>query len=60
MKLPVTVPFYPDEFNIEAEIELGDASKRVPPGVRLIISWVLPDGTERGMKYLIAEQALTG
>ena len=60
MKIPVTVPFYPDELTIETEIELGDASKRILPGVRLIVSWVDPDGAERGMVHFITEQDLTG
>ncbi len=60
MKLPVIVPFFVDELNVETEIELGDASKRIPPGVRLTVSWVLPNGKERGIKYLISEQDLMG
>ncbi len=59
MKLLV-VPFCPTELNIEADSKLGDASKRIPSGVKLIVSWLLPDGTERGIKYFISENDLTG
>ena len=60
MKLPVVFPYYPNEFNVETQIELGDASKRILPGVKLIVSWVLPNGEERGMVHLITEQDITG
>ncbi len=60
MKLPVVVPFWVDELNVEAEIELSDPSRRILAGIKLTTTWVLPDGKERGVVHHITEQDLTG
>ncbi len=60
MKLPIKGPVWPEELNIEAEPELGDASMRIPPGIKLTISWLRLDGTEWGMVQYIPKGDLTG
>ncbi len=60
MKVLIDAPSYPREFEVEAELKLGDASTRTVSGVRLVISWQIPGCEERGMEFFITEKELVG
>ena len=60
MKLPVKIPFSPRELDVTAEFILGDVSKRIPSGVRLVVLWVNQNGDEWGFERFISEEELVG
>ncbi len=60
MKVPINAPRYPHEFEIEAELKLGDPSKRIDAGIRLVVSWRGSIGKERGVEFFISEDELVG
>ena len=46
MRIPVWGTGFPKEIEVRAEVVLGDASKRIKPGIELNISWIRDDGSE--------------
>ena len=60
MKVPINAPRYPSEFEVTAELKLGDLVKRNGPGIRLVVSWQIPGCEERGMEFFITEKDLVG
>ncbi len=53
MRIPVWGTGFPKEIEVRAEVVLGDASKRIKPGIELNISWIRDDGSEWGTKQII-------
>ena len=60
MKVPINTPRYPSEFEVTAELKLGDPSKRIDSWFRLVVSWQIPGCEERGMEFFITEKELVG
>ncbi|KKN27946.1 hypothetical protein LCGC14_0859360 [marine sediment metagenome] len=60
VQIPIDIPFAPKHIEVDAEFVLGDASERRDAGVNLVIWWVRPDGTERGINQFISEEELHG
>ncbi|KKL66635.1 hypothetical protein LCGC14_2143000 [marine sediment metagenome] len=60
LQIPIDAPFVPDHIEVEAEPVLADASIRQDAGIKLVIWWVRPDGTERGINQFISEDELHG
>ena len=53
MKIPVNGTGFPEEIEVEAEVVLGDPSKRIKPGISLTVSWTRDDNSEWGTKQFI-------
>ena len=60
MKVPINAPRYPSEFEVTAELKLGDPSERIDSGIRLFVSWQIPGCEERGIEFFIPEKELVG
>ena len=60
MKVPVETPFFPGDLEVKAEFELGDPSRRIPSGIRLVVVWIDQNLDERGVEYFVPSEDLAG
>lgn len=60
LQIPIDAPFVPEHIEVDAELVLRDASKRQDAGVKLVFSWLRPDGTEWGITHFISEEEFGG